>query len=75
MMNDMVWYRNSSDGEVNNVGDYDIAEVLEHLMHTIHLYGVPGAVDRFSRRTSMGLRISQRLADERTVLRHERSSR
>jgi hypothetical protein len=43
-MNDMVWYRNSSDGEVNNVGDYDIAEVLEHLMHTIHLYGVPGAV-------------------------------
>jgi len=44
MMNDMVWYRNSSDGEVNNVGDYDIAEVLEHLMHTIHLYGVPGAV-------------------------------
>ena len=44
MMNDMVWYRNSSDGEVNNVGNYDIAEVLEHLMHTIHLYGVPGAV-------------------------------
>jgi len=44
MMNDMVWYRNSSDGEVNNVGDNDIAEVLEHLMHTIHLYGVPGAV-------------------------------
>ena len=44
MMNDMVWYRNSSDGAVNNVGDYDIAEVLEHLMHTIHLFGVPGAV-------------------------------
>ena len=43
LMNDMVWYRNSSDGEVNNVGNYDIAEVLEHLMHTIHLYGVPGA--------------------------------
>ena len=44
MMNDMVWYRNSSDGPVNTVGDYDIAEVLEHLMHTIHLFGVPGAV-------------------------------
>ena len=44
MMNDMVWYRNSSDGEVNNVGDNDITEVLEHLMHTIHLFGVPGAV-------------------------------
>ena len=44
MMDDMVWYRNSSDGEVHNVGDYDIAEVLEHLMHTIHLFGVTGAV-------------------------------
>jgi len=44
MMNDMVWYQNSSDGAVNTVGDYDIAEVLEHLMHTIHLFGVPGAV-------------------------------
>ena len=44
LMNDMVWYRNSSDGQINNVGNYDIAEVLEHLMHTIHLYGVPGAV-------------------------------
>ena len=45
LMNDMVWYRNSSDGAVNTVGNYDIAEVLEHLMHTIHLYGVPGAVN------------------------------
>ena len=44
MMNDMIWYQNNSDGAVNTVGDYDIAEVLEHLMHTIHLYGVPGAV-------------------------------
>ena len=44
MMNDMVWYQISSDGAVNTVGDYDIAEVLEHLMHTIHLFGVPGAV-------------------------------
>ena len=44
VMNDMIWYRNSSDGQVNTVGDYDIAEVLEHLMHTLHLYGVPGAV-------------------------------
>lgn len=45
MMNDMVWYRNSSDGEINNVGDYDIAEVLEHLLHTIHLFGVPGGAE------------------------------
>ena len=45
MMNDMIWYQNSSDGAVNTVGDYDIAEVLEHLMHTIHLFGVPGAVN------------------------------
>ena len=44
MMNDMIWYKNSSDDQINTIGDYDIAEVLEHLMHTIHLYGVPGAV-------------------------------
>lgn len=48
MMNDMIWYRNSSDGAPNSIGDYDIAEVLEHLMHTIHLYGVPGAVPNSS---------------------------
>ena len=48
MMNDMIWYKNSSDGAPNSVGDYDIAEVLEHLMHTIHLYGVPGAVPNSS---------------------------
>ena len=44
VMNDMIWYKNSSDDRINTIGDYDIAEVLEHLMHTIHLYGVPGAV-------------------------------
>ncbi|MEC8043132.1 MAG: hypothetical protein VX130_00870 [Verrucomicrobiota bacterium] len=44
VMNDMIWYKSSSDDQINTIGDYDIAEVLEHLMHTIHLYGAPGAV-------------------------------
>lgn len=43
--NDMVWYKNSSHGSrINTNGDDDIAEVLEHVMHTIHLFGVRGAV-------------------------------
>ena len=42
--NDMVWYRNVS-GPSPSVGDTDVEEVVEHLMHTIHLFGLPGAVD------------------------------
>lgn len=41
--NDMVWYRNSS-GDTFDDGDADFQEVMEHVMHTIHLYGVPGGV-------------------------------
>lgn len=41
--NDMVWYRNVS-GPSPSVGDRDIEEIVEHLMHTIHLMGVMGAV-------------------------------
>ena len=44
MANDMIWYKINSDGTVNNIGDVDIGEVLEHLMHTIHILGLPGAV-------------------------------
>jgi hypothetical protein len=44
MANDMIWYKINSDGTVNNMGDVDIGEVLEHLMHTIHIFGLPGAV-------------------------------
>ena len=43
---DMVWYKNSSHGyRVNTKGDDDINEVLEHVMHTLHLFGVKGAVE------------------------------
>jgi hypothetical protein len=44
MANDMIWYKINSDGTVNNIGNVDIGEVLEHLMHTIHILGLPGAV-------------------------------
>jgi hypothetical protein len=44
MSNDMIWYKINSDGSVNVIGDIDIGEVLEHLMHTIHIFGLPGAV-------------------------------
>ena len=39
---DMIWYDIPDSG---NTGDGDITEVLEHLMHTIHQFGVRGAVD------------------------------
>ena len=41
--NDMVWYANIS-GPSPSVGDRDIDELVEHLMHTIHLFGIMGAV-------------------------------
>ena len=40
---DMIWYLNSSAD--SGSGDADITEVVEHLMHTIHSYGVRGGVD------------------------------
>ncbi|MDB4797689.1 DUF5011 domain-containing protein, partial [bacterium] len=39
---DMIWYLNSDAASGN--GDADITEVVEHLMHTIHSYGVRGGV-------------------------------
>jgi hypothetical protein len=42
--NDMVWYRNSS-GDSFDIGDNDFQEVMEHIMHTMHLFGVPGGVE------------------------------
>lgn len=41
--NDMVWYKNI-DGPNPSIGDRDIEEILEHLMHTIHITGLVGAV-------------------------------
>ena len=39
---DMVWYLNSS--AASGSGDNDAQEVIEHIFHTIHQYGVRGAV-------------------------------
>ena len=36
--NDMVWYLNSTG--VIGTGDVDAGEVLEHVMHTIHMHGL-----------------------------------
>ena len=43
--NDMVWYQNSSHGEVTSTGDNDITELFEHIIHTLHVHGVRGAVE------------------------------
>ena len=42
--NDMIWYKPTG-GPNPGIGDRDIEEVLEHLLHTIHLYGIPGTVE------------------------------
>jgi hypothetical protein len=41
MLDDMVWYKNV---DSNFTGDDDINEILEHTLHTIHRFGVRGAV-------------------------------
>src|SRR6056300_86391 len=41
-VNDMVWYKNNNGW--NGTGIKDVEEVFEHIMHTIHLYGVRGGV-------------------------------
>ncbi|XOY55983.1 MAG: hypothetical protein ACMUJK_14845 [Rhodobacterales bacterium] len=45
IMQDMVWYQNSSHGELLLTGDNDIHELFEHLLHTLHPWGVRGAVE------------------------------
>ena len=39
--NDMVWYKNV---DSSGTGDDDINEIVEHIFHTIHLFGVRGGV-------------------------------
>jgi hypothetical protein len=39
VQNDMVWYLNST-GETQGDGDGDAQEVLEHVMHTLHMHGL-----------------------------------
>jgi hypothetical protein len=41
-LDDMVWYKNI---DSKFTGDDDISEVLEHVLHTIHRFGVRGAVE------------------------------
>jgi hypothetical protein len=43
IMQDMVWYQNST-GVINS-GDGDIQELFEHVLHTLHPWGVRGAVE------------------------------
>jgi len=38
--NDMVWYLNST-GDGYGDGDTDAQEVIEHVFHTLHMYGLP----------------------------------
>ena len=38
--NDMVWYLNST-GSGYGVGDIDAQEVIEHVLHTLHMHGLP----------------------------------
>jgi len=45
--NDMVWYLNSI-GEGYGDGDNDAAEVIEHVFHTIHMFGLPTEVKIFT---------------------------
>ena len=42
--NDMVWYRNI-ESPVPPTGRNDIAEIMEHILHTIHMLGIKGAVE------------------------------
>jgi hypothetical protein len=42
MLDDMVWYKNV---DSKFTGDDDIVEILEHTLHTLHRFGVKGAVN------------------------------
>ena len=39
VQNDMVWYLNSTGTQGD--GDLDAGEVIEHIMHTLHMHGLP----------------------------------
>ena len=39
VQNDMVWYLNSTGGTPGD-GDQDAQEVIEHVMHTLHMHGL-----------------------------------
>ena len=43
MANDMVWYLNSS-GDGYGIGEIDAQEVIEHVFHTLHMFGLDSTV-------------------------------
>ena len=40
-LDDMVWYKNV---DSKGTGDDDINEIIEHILHTLHRFGVRGGV-------------------------------
>jgi hypothetical protein len=42
VLDDMVWYKNI---DSQGTGDDDINEILEHILHTLHRFGVRGGVE------------------------------
>ena len=57
VVNDMVWYKNTS-GPDPSTSDRDIEEIMEHLFHTIHNFGIPGAVEGSATQVPMETLIS-----------------
>jgi len=57
VVNDMVWYKNTS-GPDPSTSDGDIEEIMEHLFHTIHNFGIPGAVEGSATQVPMETLIS-----------------
>ena len=57
VVNDMVWYKNTS-GPDPTTSDRDIEEIMEHLFHTIHNFGIPGAVEGSATQVPMETLIS-----------------
>jgi hypothetical protein len=45
MLDDMVWYKNDTQDSVNVKGDDDINEMMEHVLHTLHRFGVRGGAE------------------------------
>ena len=41
-LDDMVWYKNI---DSQGTGDDDINEIMEHILHTLHRFGVRGGVE------------------------------
>ena len=41
-LDDMVWYKNV---DSMGTGDDDINEIIEHILHTLHRFGVRGGVE------------------------------